>query len=322
MNKLTAPLSIAALLLTGTAIQAAETLKFGHVYTVDRRDHLCALKVAEAISQRTEGRYEIQIYPNSELGSEGDLHQQLSLGSVDIAITSSPFASSSYAPISVESASFAFRDYDHWQKYIGSDLYKNLTQGYNDTTKNKILSTHYQGAWHVLSNDPITKPEDMEGLRMRVPNAPTWLVFPRAVGAEPAPIAYSEAYLALQQGVVDIMDQGLAGIKTMQFHEVRDTINMTGHLTISAHSIIGAPVWSRLSDEDKKIFTEVFTETAAECSTQVQADEIAILNEMKSLGVNIVEVDRAAFVEAIKAYADSNQVDWRPEDYEALQVIE
>lgn len=314
--------SVAALILVSAAAEAAETLRFGHVYTTDRRDHQCALAAADALRTRTDGRYDVQVYPNSELGDEGSLHQQLSLGSVDLAITSSPFASSAYPPIGVESAPFVFRDYDHWQKYGDSEIYDRLTRGYNEATGNKILSTHYQGAWHVLSDEPITRPEDMAGLKMRVPNAPTWLAFPRAVGATPAPIAYSEAYLALQQNVVDIMDQGLAGIATMKFHEVRDTVNMTGHLTISAHTIIGAPLWNRLPEEDRDIFTDVFSKAAAECSEQVRADESEIQKSLANDGVQFVEVDRPAFVEKIAEFAASNDLGWKTEDYEALQALD
>ncbi|WP_366656919.1 TRAP transporter substrate-binding protein DctP [Fodinicurvata sp. EGI_FJ10296] len=311
---------VAAFAVTGTAV-ATETLRFGHVYTTDRRDHQCAETFASRIFDRTEERYQIDVYPSSQLGGEGELHEGLALGSVDLAIVSAPFMAAAYAPISLESAAFAFEDYDHWMRYAESDLREELADGYFEAVGNKIASVHYQGAWHVLSEEPIETPDDMAGLRMRVPDAEPWLVFPRAVGAEAAPIAYAEAYLALQQGVVDIIDQGLAGAMTMQFHEVRPVINMTGHLAIAAHTVIGAPLWNRLSEEDQEIFIEAAQETAAECSNLVYEDEAALLEEFEALGVTLVEVQRELFVEAVEEYFAENDVGWTEDQYARLQEL-
>ena len=320
--KTTTTMAILAGLLVCTGAQAQEVLRFGHVYTTDRRDHLCAVDAAEAIKERTDGRYEIRVFPNSELGGEAELHQQLSLGSVDLAFVSGPFASASYPPISVETAPFVLRDYDHWNAYRASDIYRELVDGYAKATGNTIFSTHYQGAWHVLSDNPVRVPADMAGLKMRVPNAPTWLAFPRAVGAVPAPIAYAEAYLALQQGVVDIMDQGLGGVVTMKFNEVRDTLNMTGHLVISVHTIASASLLGRLSEEDRAIFTEVFAEMADTCSQAVRGDEGVMLADLVANGMEVVEVDRPAFQDAIATFAASNDLGWSQENYARIQAID
>src|SRR3546814_15719274 len=96
-----------------------------------------------------------------------------------------------------------FRDFAHWQAYRDSDLFQELAQGYLDASGNHIVALTYYGERHVTSNRKIEKPADMDGLKIRVPDAPLYMMFPRAVGANPAPIAFAEVYLALQKGGVD-----------------------------------------------------------------------------------------------------------------------
>jgi tripartite ATP-independent transporter DctP family solute receptor len=301
---------------------ASETLRFGHVYSTDRTDHLCALAMAKEIARRTNGRYKIEVFPNSSLGSESALHEGLSIGTVNMSYEGTAFLASAYTPLGLTMAPFVFRDYAHWKAFIKSDLFRELIDGYYEKTGNKIVSAHYQGAWHVLSNKPITKPRDMKGLKMRVPNAPMYLVFPRAVEANPAPIAYSEAYLALKQGVVDIMDQGLGGIKQMKFYEVAKYINMTGHLVSTVGTVIGGPAWNKLSDADKKIFSEVITAESEKCSDQIREDEKQLLKEYGGSALTINEVDHEAFVKALKPSATKPGQGWTKAQYEQLLAIE
>ncbi|MCE8005392.1 TRAP transporter substrate-binding protein DctP, partial [Billgrantia ethanolica] len=91
----------------------------------------------------------------------------------------------------------------------------------------------------------------------RVPGAPLYMMFPRAAGANPTPIAFDETYLALQQGVVDAQENPLPAIRAMAFHEVQDVINLTGHVTDSLVTIISGIRWNQLSEEDQEIFREV-----------------------------------------------------------------
>lgn len=309
------------LMLFMVTLAEAQMLKFGHVYTTDRRDHLCATAVADEIGKRTNGRYNIQVFPGGTLGSEDAQHSGLALGTVDLLIAGSAFLASSYAPFGIDMAPFAFRDFNHFIAYTKSDLFRQMKEGYSAKTGHQILGTHYQGVWHVLANKVINTPADMKGLKMRVPNAPMYLIFPRAVGANPAPIAYSEAYLALQQGVVDVMDQGLAGIKTMKFYEVRKVINLTGHIVSAVQTIVAGPVWKRLPDADKKVFAEVIAAESEKCSRAVRQDENDLLAEFsKTLTINDVR-DRPAFVEAVRPFVTAPNMGWTKAQYEQLLAI-
>ena len=109
----------------------------------------------------------------------------------------------------------------------------------------------------VTANKEIKKPEDMKGMKLRVPPAPLFLMFTKSVGANATPIAFAEVYLALQQGTVDGQENPLPTIMAKKFYEVQSHIMLTGHITESLLTIVGSHVWAKLTDDEKKIFEEV-----------------------------------------------------------------
>jgi tripartite ATP-independent transporter DctP family solute receptor len=309
-------------LLAAGAVHAQQALKFAHVYESSEPYHEWALWAGEEIEKRTDGRYTMEVFPASSLGKEEDINQGLVLGTVDIIYTGNLFAGNTYGPIAIAGAPYMFRDFEHWRAYTESDLFQELAEGYKEQTGgNQILAMTYYGERHVTSNKPIEKPEDMRGLKIRVPNAPLYQMFPKAVGANPAPIAFAEVYLALQTGTVDAQENPLPTIYAKKFYEVQEYINLTGHITDSLLTIVGAPLWNRLSDEDKQIFEEVFQEAAERCTESITANEERLKNEFKELGVNVLEVDRAPFREAVVAVHNGPDATWTQEQYDRLQAV-
>ena len=148
------------------------------------------------IAKRTNNRYTVEVFPASTLGKETDINQGLTLGTVDIIYTGQLFAGRTYGPLAIGGAPFMFRDFNHWKAFSTSPLFAELAEGYRQKSGgHKVLAITYYGERHVTSNKAINKPEDMKGLKIRVPDAPLYTMFPRAVGANPTPIAFAEVYL-------------------------------------------------------------------------------------------------------------------------------
>jgi len=312
--------AIAVIAVVGPA-QAAEKLKFAHVYETTEPYHAQALWAADEIKKRTDGRYEIEVFPASSLGKETDINQGLSLGTVDIIYTGNLFAGKSYGPLSIAGAPFMFRDLDHWKAYAKSDLFKELAGGYKDATGHQIIATTYYGSRHATSNKPLNTPADMKDLKIRVPNAPLYMMFPKAVGANPTPLAFAEVYLALQQGVVDAQENPLPTIKAKKFYEVQKYINLTGHIRDSLLTIAGGPLWNRLSDGDKAIFSEVFTEAAARASGDIENAENNLASWFEEQGVIVNRVDVTPFRNATMKLHNGPDATWSQETYDRLQAI-
>jgi tripartite ATP-independent transporter DctP family solute receptor len=317
-----AALVIAAALSPISPAAAQTTLKWAHVYESSEPYHTCAVEAGQKLAERTENRYNIEVFPASSLGKEEDLNEGLGLGTVDIIYTGQLFAGRSHGPIAIGGAPYMFRDYDHWEKFRDSDLFQELAEGYREATGNHVVGLTYYGERHVTSNKPINTPEDMKGLKIRVPNAPLYMMFPKAVGANPTPIAFAEVYLALQQGTVDAQENPLPTIEAKKFYEVQSDINLTGHITDALLTIVGGPTWDSLPEEDRGTLVQVLEE-ATECATaQVQQKEQELAQFFRDQGVNVNEVDRAPFREATEKLHMGPDATWDQETYDRLQAIE
>ena len=213
---------------------AQTKLKWAHVYETGEPYHTEALWAAGEIKKRTNGKYEIEVFPASQLGNENQLNEGLGLGTVDIIYTGVNFAAATYKPLGITGAPFILRDFDHWKAYRESKLFQDLAKGYDDKTRHRIVALTYYGQRHVTANRSITKPEDMKGMKLRVPPAPLFLMFTKSVGANATPIAFAEVYLALQQGTVDGQENPLPTIMAKKFYEVQSHIILTAH-----HGIAG-----------------------------------------------------------------------------------
>ena len=328
-NKRFAIKSIAACVLAAGALGAfgiasAQTkLKWAHVYETSEPFHKYSVWAGDEIKKRTNGKYEIQVFPASSLGKEADINQGLTLGTVDIILSGASFAGRTYPPLAVSYFPFIFRDAEHQLKYAKSDVFKELAKGYDDKSGNHITALNYYGARHVTSSAarPVAKPEDMKGLKIRVPDAPAYLAFPKALGANPTPIAFAEVYLALQNGTVDAQENPLPTIEAKKFYEVQKNISLTGHIVDSLLTIVSGPLWGKLSADEKKIFTEVMQEAAEKTGREIIASEIRLAEEFKKKGNNVMTVDKNAFREAVLKSTKPTDHGYRQQDYDRIIAI-
>jgi len=307
---------------------AQQKLKFAHVYEVSEPYHTAAVWAAGEIAKRTSKRYTMDVFPASSLGKETDINQGLSLGTVDIIYTGQLFAGRSYGPISIGGAPFVFRDFDHWKKFSTSKLFTELSEGYAKAAGgNRVVAITYYGNRQTTANKALNKPDDMKGLKIRVPDAPLYTLFPRAVGANPTPIAFAEVYLALQNKTVDAQENPLPTIDAKKFYEVQSHINITAHITDALLTIIGGPLWSKLNEADRKTFTAVFKEAASRATGEIIQIEKRLMTDFSKRGKTVVMVDRKPFMAAVQKFyvsgklPDGAALPWPRDVYDRLQAI-
>ncbi len=298
-------------------------MKWAHVYETSEEFHKWALWSAEEIKKRTNGAYQIEVFPASALGKESDIVQGLSLGSVDIVYAGSAFIGNTYGPIAIGEAPFMFEGFKHFQNFANSPFFKELADGYEQASKgNKVTAVTYYGARCVTSKKPINKPEDMKGLKIRVPNAPLYLMFTEAVGANAAPIAFAEVYLALQQGVVDAQENPLPTIQAKKFYEVQKYINLTQHIVNNLLTITSAGTWKKLPPANQKILADVTKEAAEKCSLAISKAEEDLLVWFEKQGNIVNKLDRGPFIQAVApSLKSSPRMTWTLDHYNKMQAL-
>jgi tripartite ATP-independent transporter DctP family solute receptor len=317
----TALAAFAGLSLLAAPAMAQTKLKWAHVYETSEAFHTESVWAAQEFAKRTNNKYQIEVFPASQLGKETDINQGLTLGSVDIIISGSSFAARSFPPIGVTYYPFTFRSPEHLLAYTKSDVYTELTKGYEEKTGHVITATTYYGTRHTTSNRPIKACADMKGLKMRVPDVPAYLAMPRACGANTTPIAFAEVYLALQNGTVEAQENPLTTIEAKKFFEVQKHIVLTGHIVDHLNTVVAKGTWAKFTPEEQKIFREVSQEAAARATASIKADETKLVQFFKDKGLTVTEIDRNDFLSAVQKNVTFEQFGYRKADWDKIQAI-
>ena len=317
----TALAALAAVSVLAAPAMAQTKLKWAHVYETSEAFHTESVWAAQEFAKRTNNKYQIEVFPASQLGKETDINQGLSLGSVDIIISGSSVAARSFAPIGVTYYPFTFRDADHLLAYTKSDIYRELNKGYEDRTGHVITATTYYGVRHTTSNRPFKTCAEMRGLKIRVPDVPAYLAMPRSCGANTTPIAFAEVYLALQNGTVEAQENPLTTIEAKKFYEVQKHIILTGHIVDHLNTIVAKGTWAKFTDEEKRIFTEVSQEAAARATRLIKADEAKLVQFFKDKGLTVSEIDRKEYMDAVAKAVTFEQFGYRKADWDRIQAV-
>ena len=321
-RKIAVALAAAFALAGPSAALAQQKLKFAHVYETTEPYHTQAVWAAEEIAKRTNNRYSMDVFPASQLGNETQINQALSLATVDLIYTGQSFAARTLPALSIGGAPYMFRDFNHWKKYSESKVLADLLDGYFKKGGNKPIAAFYYGVRHTTANKAIVKPADMKGLKLRVPDAPLYVMYPKIFGANATPIAFAEVYLALQNKTVDAQENPLPTILAKKFYEVQTHINLTGHITEMLLAIVGGHVWTALSAADKKIFEAVFREAAAKSNAEIVKSEQQLVTDFATkYGKTVVKSDREAFKKIAAPFLVGSEVPWDKALYNKVQAI-
>ncbi len=307
-------------LLASTSVMAQQKLKWAHVYETAEPFHTESVWAAEEIKKRTNGKFDIQVFPASTLGKETDINQGLTLGTVDMIISGPSFAARTYPRFGIAYYPFIFRDGDHLLAYSRSPVFQEMIGEFRARTGIQVTAYTYYGARHTTAQKAFTTCEGMKGLKIRVPDVPAYTATPKSCGANPTPIAFAEVYLALQNGTVEAQENPLTTIEAKKFFEVQKAIMLTGHIVDGLTTQIAPHVWNKLSDAEKKLFTDVTQEAAVRATAKIKKREAELVDEFKKKGLQIVQVDRQSFVDAVMKNRPLESLGFTRADYDKIQA--
>ena len=278
-------------------------IRLAHSYTEQQAQHRCGAQVIADEVEKADAGMTVEIFGNSQLGGDADRIASVVSGDIDMDIQGASALGAVYEPVAVLDAAYAFDDEDHFAKYAESDAAKELTDGFAEEAQVQTLGMWNAGMRHFTANEPIREPGDLDGLRMRFPGSPQFLMNAKALGADATEVAYEELFLALQQGTVDGQENPIVNIKAISLDEVQDAISMSAHGSNSNLVIIGQSTWDELNDEQKDALQSAVDKAVEEVPTCVAEDEKKTLDEWKQ--GDQMEVVEDVDVEAFRSKADS-----------------
>ena len=295
MTMLAAAAAIAA--STGASAQTVK-LTLGHGAAVGNPRHEAALKFAEVVKAKSGGRIEVQVAPSAQLGDDAAMVTALRTGALDMSANSQGAVSNAVPEYAAFGMPFMFASAAAAFKLLDGPLGKELAE--KSAEKGLVLLGTWDNGIRQMTNSkrPISKVEDMKGLKMRVPPDATLVDIMKALGAESQQIKFAELYVALQQGVVDGQENPLVNIHASKLYEVQKHLALTNHQFQMTPFLMSKRSWDKLSDADRKAVTEAAAEaTALQRRLSQEADD-KLLADLKAKGVQVTTPEKAAFAKA------------------------
>jgi tripartite ATP-independent transporter DctP family solute receptor len=288
--------------LSWTAVQGAEAqikARLGHGGSEIHPFHIWSVKFAEEASKLTNGKLKVEVFPNSQLGKERDMAEGLLIGTLEMCVVGTGTILPQWVPeIGVLDAPFIYRDFDHFYKVqdgaVGAELKAKL-----EAKGMKHLGWSDIGARHMTNNRrPITKPADLVGLKMRVPDSKVYVSMMKALGATVVPVNFAELYMALQQGVADGQENPTTTIRTMNYYEVQKYLSLTGHMYSGASGLVSTK-WLAQQPQDIRAAIEKAGQMATEYTRAwTREDNQKSLDFLKDKGMLVNTVDQEPFRKA------------------------
>lgn len=309
-----------ALLGSQSLLAADYTLKFGHLANEQNVWNQAALKFKEQVEANSEGRIEVQVYPNEQLGSEMDVINSIQLGTADMTISGESLQN--WAPkAAMMAVPYLFRDAEHLRRTVESDVGQQIKAQITERTGLVPLAWFERGPRELTSNRPITSPENLDDLRLRVPNVPLFVDTWQALGARPTPMAFSEVFTALQQGTIEAQENPLSLIESASFNEVQQYVNMTDHVRSWIYVVIGKSKLESMPEDLQQVVRDAAAEMQRHEAQLFAEDQQRLRQALTDKGMEFVEVDQAAFAEKARPAVLEALTDEQREIYDAIQAM-
>ncbi len=307
--------ALCGMFLLAFAVSAGESkivLKIGFSTNMEDPRAKAAEEFKKEIEAKSGGTVTAELYSSGQLGGDAALIEAMTLdsGTVDIIITdASNFAT--YEPkMGVSALPFNFKTYEAAWEFMDSDIEKSVEKLLLDYNI-RVLTSYCNGFRCVTTSKiVVNSPADMKGLLIRTPENPVIMATMRALGANPQPLAFSELYMALQQGTYDAQENPIPVIWNNKLYEVQKNLSETNHIYSGMCFGIAESMWGKLSDNQKKIVADAAVNSARfnrKLNKKMAEDYVS---QLAAKGMNIVKPDLAPFMEATKSVAENNRKDY------------
>lgn len=306
--KLVLALLVIALAATPAFAQKAVTLNLGHGAAPSNPRHVVALQFADYIKAQTGGRITINVHPSESLGSDRQMAEKVANGALDMSINSQGPISTYNPKLNVVGLPFLFSKpeqvYAVLDGEVGEQLSKDLIpSGF------RVLAFWENGFRHITnSKRPINGPKDLQGLKIRTPEDKVTIAIFKALGANPAPLAFGELYMALSQGLFDGQENPVVNIHASKIYEVQKYLSLSNHKYETCPLIVSEFTWGKLSKADQELLKAAALKFAAvhrEMNTKANND---LLGDLKKFGVQVNTAD----VPALRAATASVYTEFEP----------
>ncbi len=306
--KHTAIALITSSLIAFSSSASALTLKVGHDSPETVPVAKALAKWAELVEKRTNGEIKMQIYNNGTAGSASDYAVNCQLGTLDLGAVNQSVMTSFISDIAAIDIPYSITSYEEADKLFANN--GPLTQYYTKEIDNAGINLVNMDIWEVgfreFTNSlrPITKPEDIKGIKLRVMDSKIHQGFWRALGADPVPMSWGEAYTALQQKAIDGVENAISVLDGNNINEVNKYLALTDHNYSSIFIIMSAQTLKKLTPEQQQILRETVLEAGKYEREEQRRQAQAAVDNLASKGMEVTTVNKEEMKASVQKFID------------------
>ncbi|MDR1978397.1 MAG: DctP family TRAP transporter solute-binding subunit [Synergistaceae bacterium] len=267
---------------------AEYVIKVGTIVSESHPDFVSLTNVFKPkIEKESGGRVEVQLYPNGQLGGDREMTESVQMGTLTMALPATSILAGFEKKFQVLDLPFLFKDKATGYKALDGELGKTLD---DLLPQHGFVNLGYceNGFRHVTNNrGPITKPEDLKGMKLRIMENPMHIAAFKLLGANPTPMSYGEVYTALQQGTVDGQENPIAIVADGKFYEVQKYYSLTGHVFSVIMLLANKDFMDKLPEDLKKLVAEAATEFLLADRKLIDSEEASLLKTMEEQGLQV-----------------------------------
>ncbi|MBK7260658.1 MAG: TRAP transporter substrate-binding protein [Rubrivivax sp.] len=253
-------------------------------------------EAADAIRAASNGRVDIQIFPNNQLGGDTDMLSQVRSGAIDIFPLSGLILQTLVPLAGINGLAFAFKDYPTVWKAMDGELGAFIREAIGKTglhSFDRILDNGFRNI--TTSTKPINNAADLQGFKIRVPISPLWTSMFKAFGAAPTGINFSEVYSALQTKVVEGQENPLAIIEIAKLYEVQKYLSMTGHMWDGQWILANGKRWNSTPADVQALITKHVTDAVIKQREDIRQLNLSLETTLKGKGMVLNTPDGKSF---------------------------
>lgn len=301
----TASLLLASCVPGADVADAPVTLTLGHTWSSTDANAKAVQQFADSVEEASHGDLRIEVYPGGQLGEDVEMLEGLGLETVDIWVGGSGVYSQISPVGEFLVMPFMFTDIDEAMNHYNGTLGEAVKQVVLDTSDTRLLSLWPRGARHLTLNSEAKVPNDISGLRVRVPENPMILRTWAALGASPTPMPFGDVTTALQQGALDGQENPLETIKTAGLASAQSHLILTAHVIEPTAVSISEAAWKELDKEDRATLDSAANGAPRDQLLEyVRNSEESLLDEFRADDITVVEPNRDAFIDRVGGLAE------------------
>lgn len=267
------------------------TLKLGHIFSQDGSANLACQKFVDLVKEKTNGAYEIQLYPNGQLGDEREETEAVTMGTIDMTLCGDSFINWYVPEYGALCGFFTWKSFDHAKKAYRGELGAEVTKAYSEKCKTTVLDYWMRAPRYVMTQKEVHNLKDIKNYTLRIPDDQYYFACFKALGANPTPLAFDEAYMALKQGTVNGVEQPLEDAFNASFYDNTKYVLETAHQISMFGLLINNDVLAKIPQDVQKTLKDCAIEAGDYQNKLMEAAESKYRGLLEEKGMKFIALD-------------------------------